>query len=72
MICIGASDLRVIGRNTQGVRLFNLKEGDKLVSAAVLEPEEDVPETTEPPEGEAPVEGETSAVESAPEEPTEE
>jgi DNA gyrase subunit A len=40
MICIGASDLRVIGRNTQGVRLFNLKDGDKLVSAAVLAPEE--------------------------------
>jgi DNA gyrase subunit A len=40
MICIGASDLRVIGRNTQGVRLFNMKEGDKLVSAAVLDPEE--------------------------------
>jgi len=44
MICIGASDLRVIGRNTQGVRLFNLKEGDKLVAAAVLDPEEDAPE----------------------------
>ncbi|HBO87347.1 MAG: DNA gyrase subunit A [Pontiellaceae bacterium] len=40
MICIGASDLRVIGRNTQGVRLFNLKDGDKLVSAAVLAPED--------------------------------
>ena len=45
MICIGASDLRVIGRNTQGVRLFNLKEGDKLVSAAVLDPE-DLPDDT--------------------------
>ena len=45
MICIGASDLRVIGRNTQGVRLFNLKEGDKLVSAAVLDPE-DLPDNT--------------------------
>jgi DNA gyrase subunit A len=44
MICIGASDLRIIGRNTQGVRLFNLKEGDKLVSAAILEPDEDGPE----------------------------
>jgi len=44
MICIGASDLRIIGRNTQGVRLFNLKNGDKLVSAAVLDPEEDAPE----------------------------
>ncbi len=41
MICIGANDLRIIGRNTQGVRLFNLKEGDKLVSAAILDPEEE-------------------------------
>ena len=40
MICIGANDLRVIGRNTQGVRLVNLKEGDRLVSAAVLDPED--------------------------------
>ena len=40
MICIGASDLRVIGRNTQGVKLFDLKENDRLVSAAVLDPEE--------------------------------
>ncbi len=41
MICIGASDLRVIGRNTQGVQLVNLRKGDRLVSAAVIEPEED-------------------------------
>jgi DNA gyrase subunit A len=61
MICIGASDLRVIGRNTQGVRLFNLKKGDHLVSAAVLAPEEEEPETAEVPEGEAPVEGETAS-----------
>ena len=54
MICIGASDLRIIGRNTQGVRLFNLKEGDKLVSAAILDPEEELPEVAE---GEAPIEG---------------
>jgi DNA gyrase subunit A len=47
MICIGASDLRVIGRNTQGVRLVNLKDGDHLVSAAVLDPEEDAPEVEE-------------------------
>jgi DNA gyrase subunit A len=44
MICIGANDLRVIGRNTQGVRLFNLNEGDRIVSAAVLDAEE-APET---------------------------
>lgn len=42
MICIGTTDLRIIGRNTQGVRLVNLREGDKLVSAALLEPEEEV------------------------------
>ncbi|MBT8046263.1 MAG: DNA gyrase subunit A, partial [Pontiella sp.] len=47
MICIGANDLRIIGRNTQGVRLFNLKEGDKLVSAAILEAEEEIPEAAE-------------------------
>ena len=57
MICIGASDLRVIGRNTQGVRLFNLNEGDLIVSAAVLDAEE------------AP---ETAAVLGAPETPAEE
>ncbi len=62
MICIGASDMRIIGRNTQGVRLFNLKEGDKLVSAAVLEPEEDVEETV----------AEGSAEETASEGPSEE
>ncbi len=42
MICIGADDLRVIGRNTQGVRLVNLKDDDRLVSAAVLESEEKI------------------------------
>ena len=47
MICIGASDLRVIGRNTQGVRLVRLKEGDHLVSAAILEPEEEVLESAD-------------------------
>ncbi|MCF7817518.1 MAG: DNA gyrase subunit A [Kiritimatiellales bacterium] len=67
MICIGASDLRIIGRNTQGVRLFNLKEGDKLVSAAVLDPEAEVPEIAEtvvPVEG---VEGEPPVIGTAPE-----
>ena len=39
MICIGAMTARHWA-NTQGVRLVNLKEGDKLVSAAILDPEE--------------------------------
>jgi DNA gyrase subunit A len=47
MICIGMDDLRVIGRNTQGVRLVNLREGDRLVSAALLDPEEEVLEAIE-------------------------
>ncbi len=37
-----------IGRNTQGVRVVNLKEGDKLIAAAVTPPEEN-PSTEVPP-----------------------
>jgi DNA gyrase subunit A len=67
MICIGADDLRIIGRNTQGVRLVNLRDGDKMVSAAILEPEEDLPETDST-EIDAPAEGETESAEPAAEE----
>ncbi len=69
MICIGASDLRIIGRNTQGVRLFNLKDGDKLVSAAVLDPEDEVEEIAEAPTETAEA---TEAVETPAEEAPEE
>ncbi len=49
MICMPVSDISVIGRNTQGVRLINLDEGDALVSATVLQvPEE--PDDNDPPE----------------------
>jgi len=41
MIRIGFDELRVLSRVTQGVRLINLNEGDKLISAALLEPEEE-------------------------------
>jgi len=34
--------VRVIGRNTQGVRLINLDDGDELVSASVIHAEDDV------------------------------
>ncbi len=41
IIRMKAGDLRPIGRDTQGVRLMDLAEGDKLVSIATLsEPEE--------------------------------
>jgi DNA gyrase subunit A len=39
-IKIKVSDIRVISRVTQGVRLINLDEGDSLVSATTLEPDE--------------------------------
>ena len=53
------SDLRAIGRNTQGVRLIKLDEGDRLVALAKVAPEEE-PDPTEAvapaPEGAAPPE----------------
>ena len=52
MIMMAVSDVRVIGRATQGVRLINLDEGDKLVSATTVEPEDR--EFVEPPPGLAP------------------
>jgi DNA gyrase subunit A len=49
IIRTGLEQIRSIGRNTQGVRLIKLKEGDKLVAAEKiaaedLEPGEDEPE----------------------------
>jgi DNA gyrase subunit A len=48
-------EIRVIGRNTQGVRLINLNEGDKVVGAAKIAREEggeegETPEQPAPPE----------------------
>jgi len=40
MIRIPINGIRTISRNTQGVRLINLAESDKLVSATPVEPEE--------------------------------
>ena len=36
IIRMTAGDLRPIGRDTQGVRLMDMAEGDKLVSVATL------------------------------------
>jgi DNA gyrase subunit A len=44
-------EIRVVGRNTQGVRVMNLNEGDKLASIAKVA-NEDAPQTApgdEPP-----------------------
>ncbi len=40
-IRIGMEELRVLGRNTQGVRLANLKEGDVLVAVQKIEGDEE-------------------------------
>ena len=40
--------IRFIGRNTQGVKLFAVEEGDKLVSVARVVPEETKAETSKP------------------------
>jgi len=42
-----ASGISVIGRNTQGVRIMNLKDGDKVVACTVVQPENEEP-TPEP------------------------
>src|SRR5262249_23193618 len=48
-------EIRVVGRNTQGVRVVSLKQGDKLAALAPVAHEEDVPDDTPaalpPPEG---------------------
>ena len=41
------SEIRVVGRNTQGVRVMNLNEGDKIASVAKVAREEPE-ERTEP------------------------
>jgi len=48
IIRTGLDEIRSIGRNTQGVRLINLKPGDELVAAAkIISEEEDEPQETQ-------------------------
>ena len=37
MIRCNAKDIRVTGRNTQGVRIFSLSSGEKVVSSTRIE-----------------------------------
>ena len=41
LVRISAGDIRTIGRNTKGVRVVNLKDGDRLIAAAKVEGVED-------------------------------
>lgn len=54
MIKINVSDLRVIGRATQGVRLIHLDEDDELVAATTVEPDDEDIENTDSQEQQAP------------------
>ena len=54
MIRMPVSDVRVISRNTQGVRLINLDDGDKVVSATTVEPEDELPAAEAPAEAPPP------------------
>lgn len=40
LVRIAADSISVIGRNTQGVRLVNLKDGDQVIAAAKIEEED--------------------------------
>jgi DNA gyrase subunit A len=37
------SEIRIVGRNTQGVRIMDLNEGDKIASFAKVAKEDDEP-----------------------------
>lgn len=56
VIRIAVSELRVMGRATQGVRLINLKDDDEIASVTKVEHEEELP--NENGEGNGPIEGE--------------
>jgi len=62
IIRTGLDQIRSIGRNTQGVRLINLKEGDKLVAAEKIVAEEDEADNGGSPNGKTPVNGESDSV----------
>jgi DNA gyrase subunit A len=55
-------EIRVVGRNTQGVRVMNLNEGDKIASVAKVAREEEMDDSQEPtPEAEPPTSPENSS-----------
>ncbi len=47
---IAAADVNIIGRNTQGVRIMNVDEGDQLIAVVRVPPEEPTDEVILPPQ----------------------
>jgi len=52
-IRLAVRGVRVMGRNTQGVRLINLREGDQIAAATQVPANEENEESTETPSGDA-------------------
>ena len=61
----GVDGIRVIGRNTQGVRLITLDDGDEVMDVARLVPEEDEEGAVEVPAGSEPGAAEAAGAELA-------
>jgi DNA gyrase subunit A len=61
IIRLNTAEISTIGRNTQGVRLIQLEEGDHLVSVARLAEREEGDEGSGPPPPEGPAEGKEEA-----------
>ncbi|RXM51164.1 MULTISPECIES: DNA gyrase subunit A [unclassified Chryseobacterium] len=57
-IRMGMDEMRVMGRNTQGVKLINLKKNDEIAAIAKVEMDKDVEEDSEEIEGMEDAEGE--------------
>ncbi len=57
-IRMGMDEMRVMGRNTQGVKLINLKKNDEIAAIAKVEMDKDVEEDSEELEGAEATEGE--------------
>src|SRR5258708_27088819 len=57
IIRLNTADISTIGRNTQGVRLIQLEEGDHLVSVARLAEREEGDEGGGPPRPDGPADG---------------
>jgi DNA gyrase subunit A len=62
IIRTGLDQIRSIGRNTQGVRLINLKEGDKLVAAEKIVAEEEESGNGGRPNGKGAPDGENNSI----------
>jgi DNA gyrase subunit A len=48
------SEMRVMGRNTQGVRLINLRENDEIAAVAKVDADEEVQDIEQTPENGTP------------------